>query len=43
MTPAVLAGLPPDQLLRFKIQSELDQRNRPLTEEEIDAIIPSEG
>lgn len=43
MTPAILAGLPPEQLLRFKIQSELEQRNRPLTEEEIDAIIPSEG
>lgn len=43
MTPAALAGLPPDQLLRYKIQSELDHRNRPLTEEEINSIIPSDG
>lgn len=43
LTPAAIAGLPPDQLLRLRIQTEMDQRLRPLTDEEINAAIPAEG
>lgn len=43
LTPAVIAGLPPEELLRLRIRTEMDQRLRPLTDNEIDAIIPAEG
>ncbi|KAF8818747.1 putative U2 small nuclear ribonucleoprotein family protein [Cardiosporidium cionae] len=40
MTPQIL---PPDQLLSLRIQNEIDERNRPLTDEELDQMLPSEG
>jgi hypothetical protein len=43
LTPTIIAGLPPDEILRLRIQTEMDKRLRPMTDEEIDAIIPTEG
>jgi splicing factor 3B subunit 1 len=33
----------PDQLFQARWEREIDERNRPLTDEELDAMLPSEG
>ncbi|CEM20117.1 unnamed protein product [Vitrella brassicaformis CCMP3155] len=41
MTP--LTSLTPDQLAAMRITREIDERNRPMTDEELEAIFPPEG
>ena len=31
------------QVQQFRLQSELDERNRPLTDEDLDDLLPSDG
>ncbi|SOV73894.1 splicing factor 3B subunit 1, putative [Plasmodium sp. gorilla clade G3] len=42
-TPMVDTSLSTDALLRMKIKNEIDIRNRPLTDEDLDELLPSEG
>lgn len=39
LTPATL----PDEVLKLRIQTEIDERNRLLTDEELDQMLPSDG
>jgi splicing factor 3B subunit 1 len=45
MTPTVkqIAQMTPDQYALLRAQQDLEWRNRPLTDEEIDAMLPAEG
>lgn len=36
-------SLTPDQLFQARWEREIDERNRPLTDEDLDALLPSEG
>ncbi|EFC47190.1 predicted protein [Naegleria gruberi] len=38
-----LGNMTPQEYSQLKIEQEIDSRNRPLTDEELDAILPSEG
>lgn len=38
-----LAGIQPDNFIKMKIKNEMDVRNRPLTDEDLDELLPSEG
>ncbi|EDL43382.1 splicing factor 3B subunit 1, putative [Plasmodium vivax] len=42
MTPGV-ASLATDSIIRMKIKNEMEIRNRPLTDEDLDELLPSEG
>ncbi|ESO05063.1 hypothetical protein HELRODRAFT_99392 [Helobdella robusta] len=39
-TPGHVVPMTPEQMQAWTLQKELDERNRPLTEEEIDAVLP---
>jgi splicing factor 3B subunit 1 len=39
-TPGHLMAMTPEQMQAWSLQRELDERNRPLTDEEIDAVLP---
>ena len=40
-TPIALSSLTPSQLLAYRMQADIDARNRPLTDEDLDALLPS--
>lgn len=42
-SPAQLAAMTPDQRQRFRWERDLDERNRPLTDEDLDVMLPTEG
>ncbi|EUD65679.1 hypothetical protein C922_03927 [Plasmodium inui San Antonio 1] len=42
MTPGV-ASLAVDSIIKMKIKNEMEIRNRPLTDEDLDELLPSEG
>ncbi|ETW52238.1 hypothetical protein PFUGPA_05851 [Plasmodium falciparum Palo Alto/Uganda] len=42
-TPMVDTSLSTDDLIKIKIKNEIDIRNRPLTDEDLDELLPSEG
>ena len=35
--------LTPDKIQTLRLERELDERNRPLTDEELDQLLPSQG
>lgn len=43
MTPSQLAQMTPDQISHLRKRQDLDVRNRYMTDEELDALLPSEG
>ena len=46
MTPSTVGGfggMTPEQMQTWRWEKEMDDRNRPLTDEELDAIFPQEG
>lgn len=42
-TPAAAGAMTPEQMQSWRWEKELDERNRPLTDEELDALFPQEG
>ena len=40
-TPMSLSTLTPTQLAAYRLQADIDARNRPLTDEDLDALLPS--
>eukprot|EP00761_Pharyngomonas_kirbyi_P003619 gb/GECH01003623.1/.p1 GENE.gb/GECH01003623.1/~~gb/GECH01003623.1/.p1 ORF type:complete len:1038 (+),score=284.30 gb/GECH01003623.1/:1-3114(+) len=42
-TPSTMSGMTPEHYNQVKMETEMDERNRPLTDEELDAMFPSEG
>eukprot|EP00043_Microstomoeca_roanoka_P029878 m.23659 g.23659 ORF g.23659 m.23659 type:complete len:1213 (-) comp9535_c0_seq1:171-3809(-) len=40
---AQMAAMTPDQVQRMRWERDLDERNRPLTDEDLDMMMPSEG
>jgi len=42
-TPSQLAPQTPEQIVQQRLQAEIDYRNRPLSDEELDEMLPSEG
>uniref|UniRef100_A0A7S0DZM5 Splicing factor 3B subunit 1 domain-containing protein n=1 Tax=Hanusia phi TaxID=3032 RepID=A0A7S0DZM5_9CRYP len=43
MTPSHLSALTPEQLQELRFQRDVDDRNRPWVDEELDALFPPEG
>lgn len=43
MTPSGMSSLTPERLQLLRWEKEIDERNRPLTDEELDQFLPSEG
>ena len=39
-TPSALSTLTPSQLVAYRMQADIDARNKPLTDEELDALLP---
>ena len=42
-SPGQLGSMTPEQMQAWRWERELDERNRPLTDEELDALFPQEG
>ena len=42
-SPGQLGSMTPEQLQAMRWEQEIDQRNRPLLDEELDAMLPKEG
>ncbi|XP_046846232.1 splicing factor 3B subunit 1-like [Xenia sp. Carnegie-2017] len=42
-TPGQMISITPEQRQVFRWEKEIDERNRPLTDDELDAIMPKEG
>ncbi|KXJ28297.1 splicing factor 3B subunit 1 isoform X1 [Exaiptasia diaphana] len=42
-TPGQLVSMTPEQMQAYRWEREIDERNRPLTDEELDALFPKEG
>jgi splicing factor 3B subunit 1 len=42
-TAAQMAAMTPEQVHKFRLRQELDERNRPMTDEELDTLFPVEG
>ena len=42
-TPMAAGAMTPEQMQSWRWERELDERNRPLTDEELDALFPQEG
>ena len=42
-SPGQLGAMTPEQMQAWRWEKELDERNRPLTDEELDALFPQEG
>ena len=38
-----MGAMTPEQMQAWRWEMELDERNRPLTDEELDALFPQEG
>ena len=38
-----MVPMTPEQMQVFRWEREIDERNRPLTDDELDAILPKEG
>lgn len=46
MTPSMVGGvgsMTPEQMQTWRWEKEMDDRNRPLTDDELDAIFPQDG
>ena len=43
MAVAQLGSMTPEQLQSMRYEQEIDQRNRPLLDDELDAMLPKEG
>jgi hypothetical protein len=37
-TPSQLAAMTPEQIQQYRLQTDLDERNRPLTDEDLDEM-----
>lgn len=42
-TPMAAGAMTPEQMQSWRWERELDERNRPLSDEELDALFPQEG
>ena len=42
-TPGQMGSMTPEQMQAWRWERELDERNRPLSDEELDALFPQEG
>ena len=42
-SPAQLGSMTPEQMQAWRWERELDERNRPLSDDELDALFPQEG
>ena len=42
-TPMAAGAMTPEQMQSWRWEKELDERNRPLSDEELDALFPQEG
>ena len=42
-TPGHLGTMTPEQLQAYRWEQEIDYRNRPLSDEELDTMLPTEG
>lgn len=42
-TPGHLISMTPEQMQSYRWEKEIDERNRPLTDDELDALMPFEG
>ena len=42
-TPGHLVSMTPEQLQAYRWEREIDERNRPLSDDELDALFPKEG
>lgn len=42
-TPGHLISMTPEQMQAYRWEKEIDDRNRPLTDDELDALMPFEG
>lgn len=42
-TPGHLISMTPEQMQAYRWEKEIDERNRPLTDDELDALMPFEG
>lgn len=42
-SPGQLGSMTPEQMQAWRWEKELDERNRPMTDEELDALFPQEG
>lgn len=42
-TPGQIGSMTPEQLQSWRWEKELDERNKPLSDEELDMLFPQEG
>ncbi len=42
-TPGQLGSMTPEQMQSWRWEKEMDDRNRPLSDDELDALFPQEG
>ena len=42
-TPGHLISMTPEQMQSYRWEKEIDDRNRPMTDDELDALMPFEG
>ena len=42
-SPGQMGSMTPEQMQAWRWEKELDERNRPLTDEDLDALFPQDG